>query len=68
MLSNMKASIVRCLHTAGRDKDWRRSSVFYMHVVHEGKNYKMMIDGDSCANIIAKIATDKMDLKAEPYS
>ena len=65
-LFNMRASIVRCLHIASRDEDWRRTSVFYTYVVHEGKKYKM-IDGGNCVNIIAKTAIDKMDLKVEPY-
>jgi len=31
------------------------------------KNYTLMIDGGSCANIIAKITLEKMGLKAEPH-
>ena len=57
-LSNVRTSIVRCLHTTGRDEDWRRSSVFYTYVVHKRKNCKVMIDGGSCVNIIAKTIFD----------
>jgi len=32
-----------------------------------GKNYKLMIDGDNCANNIVKIALEKMSLKAKPH-
>jgi len=46
--------------------------VFYIYVVHKGKNYKVMIDGGNCVNIIAKTAINKMGLKAEqrqqPYN
>jgi len=66
-LSNMRASVVRCLHTASRDEDWRRTSVFYTNVVHKRKNYKVMIDGDSCVNIIAKTVIHNMGLQAEPH-
>jgi len=66
-LSNMKASVIRCLHTTGRDEDWRRSSVFYTYVVHEGKNYKMLLDGGNCVNITTKTAIDNMGLKVEPH-
>ena len=66
-LSNMRASVIRCLHTANRDEDQRRTSVFYTYVMHEEKNYKMMIDGGSCVNIIAKTPINKMGLKTEPH-
>jgi len=35
-------------------------------ISHERKNYKL-IDVDTCANIIAKTALEKMSLKAEPH-
>jgi len=41
--------------------------VFYTYTTHERKNYKLMIDGGSCANIIAKTALEKMCLKVEPH-
>jgi len=44
-LSNARVCVVRCFHTADRDENWWRTSVFYTYVVHEGKNYKAMIDG-----------------------
>jgi len=40
--------------------------VFYTYIAHEGKHYKL-IDGGSCANIIAKTALEKMGLRAEPH-
>ena len=53
------------------NKDWRRSSVFYTYIAHEGKNYKL-IDVGSCVNIIVMTALEKMGLKAElhphPYN
>jgi len=42
--------------------------VFHTYITHEGKNYKLMIDGDSCANIIAKTALEKMGFKTELHS
>jgi len=42
--------------------------MFHTYITHEGNNYKLIIDGDSCANIIAKITLEKMCLKAEPHS
>ena len=41
--------------------------MFYTYITHEGKNYKLMIDGSSCANIIVKTALEKMGVKAEPH-
>ena len=47
-LSNARVGVVRCLHIAGRDENWRIFSVFYIYVVHEEKNYKVMIDRAFC--------------------
>ena len=66
-ISSIKLSAVRCLHTTIKDEDWRRSSTFHTYITHKGKNYKLMIDGGSCANIIAKTTFKKMGLKAEPH-
>jgi len=41
--------------------------MFYTYITHEGKNYKLMIDGGSCANIIVKTTLEKMGVKAEPH-
>jgi len=41
--------------------------VFYTYIAYEGKNYKLMIDGSSCVNIIAKTSLEKMGLKVEPH-
>jgi len=41
--------------------------VFHTYITNEGKNYKLMIDGDNCADIIAKTALEKMGLKPEPH-
>ena len=59
--------VVRCSHTVVRDEDWCRFSVFHTYITHEEKNYKLMIDVGSCANIITKTALEKMGLKAEPH-
>jgi len=40
--------------------------VFHIYITHEGKNYKLMIDGGR-VNIIAKTTLEKMGLKAEPH-
>ena len=56
--------VVRCSHIAVGAEDWRRSSVFHTYITHEGKNYKLMIDGGS-ANIITKITLEKMGFEAE---
>ena len=66
-VSSIQLGVIRCSHTSVGDEDWHRSSMFHTYVTHEGKNYKLMIDGGSCANIIAKIALEKMSLKAEPH-
>jgi len=65
---SIQLSVIRCSHTAVRDEDWRRSSVFHTYITHEGKNYKLMIDEGSCANIIVKTTLEKMSFKAEPHS
>ena len=39
----------------------------FTHIAHEGKNYKLIIDVGSYANIIAKTALEKMGLRAEPH-
>lgn len=40
--------------------------MFHSYVTPNGKNYKFMIDGGSCLNIIFKSA-EKMGLKIEPH-
>ena len=42
--------------------------VFYTYIKHNNKNYKVMIDGDSCVNIITKTAVERINLKIEPHS
>ena len=54
-------------HTVVRDEDWGRSSVFNTYITHVRKNYKLMIDGGSCANIIVKTTLEKMSIKTEPH-
>ena len=63
----MRVSVVKCLPIAGRNDDWRRSIVFYTYAVHEEKNYKVMIDGGSCVNIIDNTTIEGMGLKDEPH-
>jgi len=58
-------TVIRCSHTIIRDEDWCRSSVFHTYIIHEEKNYKLIIDGGNCANVIAKKAIEKMGLEAE---
>ena len=65
-VSSIQLGVVRCSNTTVRD-DLRRSNVFHTYITHKGKNYKLLIDGDSCANIIAKTALEKMSLMAKPY-
>ena len=40
----------------------------YTSSTHERKNYKVMIDGGSCVNIISKTALEKIGLKTKPRS
>ena len=64
-------TVIRCSHAIIRDEDWCRSSVFHTYIIHEEKNYKLIIDGGNCANVIAKKAIEKMGLEAEhphPYN
>ena len=65
--SSTQLGVIRCLHTVVRDENWGTFSVFHTYVLHEGKNYKLIIDGGSCANIIAKKTLEKMGLKAKPH-
>jgi len=41
--------------------------VFYTYIAHERKNYKLMIDEGSYANIIVKTGFEKTGLKVEPH-
>ena len=66
-VASIQLGVIRCPHTAVGNEDWRRSSMFYTDIAHEEKHYKLMIDGDSYANIITKTAFEKMGLKAEPH-
>ena len=59
--------MIACLHATLREDDWRRSSMFHTYFAYEGKNYKVIIDGGSCVNIISTTAVEKMGLEAEPY-
>ena len=62
-LSNMRVS----LNAFKQHVETRigRDLVCSTHVVHDGKNYKVMIDGGSCVNIIAKTSINKIGLKVE---
>jgi len=60
-------NVITCLHATSREDDWHKSSVFHTYFGHEGKNYKVMIDGGSYVNIISTTAVGKMSLKAEPH-
>ena len=42
--------------------------MFYSYVLHEGENYKVLINGGICVKIIAKTTIHKMGLKVEPHS
>jgi len=53
-VSSIQLGVVRCSHTTVKDEDWRRFSVFHTYITHEGKNYKLMIDDGSCANIMPR--------------
>jgi len=64
--SSTLLGVIRCLHTVVRDENWHRSSVFHSYVTQE-KNYKLMIDVGSYANIIIKTTLEKMGLKDEPH-
>jgi len=65
--SSIQLGVVKCLHAAVSNKNWRRSSVFHTYITHQEKSYKLMIDGGSCANINTKTALEKVGLKAEPH-
>ena len=67
-VSRIQLSIVRCLYATSRDEDWHRSNVFYTYVPYEGKSYKLMIDRESCVNIISKTVIEKMSLKVELHA
>lgn len=59
--------IVQCLFTVSKDKDWYRYDVFYTYIIQNSKIYKVIINGDSCVNIISKSAIERMSLKTEPH-
>ena len=58
-VSSIKLRVDTCSYIVVIDEDGCRSSVFHTYITPDGKNYKLMIDGDSCANIIAKKALEK---------
>ena len=64
-ISSIQFGVIKCSHTTVRDEDWLRSNVFHTYITHEGKSYKLMINGGSCVNTISKTALEKMGLKAE---
>ena len=66
-VANIQLGVVTCSHTAISNEDWHRSSMFYTCITYERKNYKLMIDEVSCANIITNTAFEKMGLKVEPH-
>lgn len=38
--------------------------IFFTPMSHDGKSYKVMIDGDGCMNIISKSVVERMGLNA----
>jgi len=67
MVASLQLGVIKCTQTAVGNEVWHESSVFYTYITYEGKNYKLMTDGRSSANIVAKMALEKMGLKAEPH-
>ena len=65
--SGTHLNVIVCLHATSREDDWRKSSVSQTYFTHECKNYKVMIDGDSCVNIISTIAIEKIGFKAKSH-
>jgi len=41
--------------------------MFHTYIKHNDKSDKVMIDGGSCVNKIAKSVVDSMNLKAKPH-
>ena len=41
-VASIQLGVIRCPHTPVGNEDWRRSSVFYTYIAHEGKNYKLI--------------------------
>lgn len=49
------------------EEDWQRPNVFITYIKINNKHLKLMIDGGTCTNLVAKSAIEKMGLKAETY-
>ena len=66
-VASIQLGVIKCPHTDVGNEYRCRSSVFYIYIAHERKHYKLIVNGDSCVNIIVKTALEKMGLKTEPH-
>ena len=64
-VSSIQFSVVRCLHVACRDENWRKSSMFY--TCRTWGREVQVDDYRGCVNIIYKTVVEKIGLKAESY-
>lgn len=55
------------MYTTFRDENWRRSNVVHIYGTQNGKSYKVIIDNNSCVNIISKSAVEKIGVKTESH-
>ncbi|GKB45238.1 hypothetical protein Tco_0890180, partial [Tanacetum coccineum] len=50
------------------DELWLRHNIFYTKCTCKGKACNVIIDGDSCENVISATMVDKLSLKTEEHS
>ena len=63
-----RLSIVRCtLVQSNVSDDWRRTNIFQTVTKIREQNCKVIVDSESCLNVVSSVTINKVGLKAEPY-
>ncbi|CAL8179179.1 unnamed protein product [Prunus armeniaca] len=62
-------AVVRCTLAQPRKetKDWRRTSIFHTYIKSGDKDWKVIIDNDSCINVVSTLTVSRLGLSTEKH-
>jgi len=61
-------SVIRCALSQPKERDdWRRTTMFHIITKIGGKSCKIIIDSESCINVVSSTLIAKISLKVVPH-
>ena len=67
-LNSIRRVIVRCTLAQPEDtNDWRRTTIFHTWTKIGDKNCKIIVDSESCVNVVSSSLVSKIGLKMVPH-